>query len=136
MEYSIKEYKKYNEHEIVSLYESVGWKNYTSNPQLLENAYQHSLKAYAAYINEQLVGIIRVVGDGFSVIFIQDLLVNPAYQRKGIGRTLVEKILHEYKAVYQKHLITDHTEKTIQFYQSMGFKMDTEMNCIAFSKYF
>ena len=36
MEFSIKEYKKYNEEEILNLYKSVGWINYTDNPKMLE----------------------------------------------------------------------------------------------------
>lgn len=136
MEFSIKEYKEYNENEILNIYQSVGWSNYVDNPEMLKSAYHNSLKIYAAYINNNMAGIIRVVGDGFSVVFIQDLLVYPKYQRKGIGKALLEKILSEYKDVYQKHLLTENTEKTIQFYKSIGFTMDTDINCRAFSKYF
>lgn len=136
MEVFIKEYKEYNESEILKLYQSVGWTNYVNNPEMLKNAYENSLKIYAAYMNDKIVGIIRVVGDGFSVVFIQDLLVYPEYQRKGIGKALLEKILSEYKDVYQKHLLTDNTEKTIQFYKSIGFTMDTDKGCRAFSKIF
>lgn len=136
MNLNIKEYLNYNEQEIILLYESVGWMNYVKNPTVLKEAYNHSLKIYAAYINEQLAGIIRVVGDGKSVVFIQDLLVYPKYQRQGIGTALLKKVLHEYHNVYQIHLLTDNTEKTIQFYKSLGFVMDTEINCRAFSKYF
>ena len=136
MEFSIKEYTEYNENEILGLYQSVGWTNYTSHPEMIKNAYEHSLKIYAAYVNDRLVGVIRVVGDGFSVVFIQDLLVYTEYQRKGIGRALLEKVLQEYKDVYQKHLLTENTEKTIRFYKSLGLVMDTDIDCRAFSKYF
>jgi len=136
MEISIKEYKTYNESEILSLYTSVGWTNYTNNPQMLKNAYANSLKILGAYENDKLIGIIRIVGDGHSVVFIQDLLVYPEYQRQGIGTALLKQILQDYKHVYQKHLFTDNTEKTIQFYKSLGFTMDTDMDCRAFSKYF
>lgn len=136
MEISIKEYKTYNESEILSLYTSVGWTNYTNHPEMLKNAYANSLKTLGAYENEKLIGIIRVVGDGHSVVFIQDLLVYPEYQRCGIGTALIKQILQDYKHVYQKHLLTENTEKTIQFYKSLGFTMDTDMDCRAFSKYF
>lgn len=136
MDFFIEEYKQYNEKEILELYESVGWTNYVNNSEMLKNAYQHSLKIYAAYVNDKLVGIIRVVGDGFSVVFIQDLLVYPEFQHNGIGSALLEMILNDYKDVYQKHLLTENTEKNIQFYQSMGMTMDTDMDCRAFSKYF
>ena len=136
MEFSIKEYKTYNETEILNLYKSVGWTNYTNHPEMLKNAYAHSLKILGAYENERLVGIIRVVGDGHSVVFIQDLLVYPEYQRQGIGTVLLKQILQDYSHVYQKHLLTENTEKTIRFYKSLGFTMDTDMDCRAFSIYF
>jgi GNAT superfamily N-acetyltransferase len=135
MYYSIKEYTDYNPREILPLYQSVGWTNYTDRPDMLEQAYRHSLKAYAACVGERLVGVVRVIGDGFSVVFVQDLLVHPEYQRQGIGTTLLKTVLEEYRDVYQLHLLTDHTEKTTTFYQSLGLVMDTDVGCRAFSKY-
>lgn len=135
MEFSIKEYEAYHEEEILPLYESVGWTNYTQKPQMLNEAYLHSLKIYAAYVGNKLVGIIRVVGDGASVVFVQDLLVYPQYHRQGIGTALLKKIMEEYDGVYQLHLLTENTEKTIAFYKSLGFLMDTDIECRAFSKY-
>lgn len=134
MQFAIKEYLKYNEREVLNMYDSVGWSNYTSNPSMLANAYKHSLKILGAYDAEKLVGIIRVVGDGYSMVYIQDIIVLPEYQRKGIGTLLLERILLEYKNVYQKALMTDNTEKTIQFYKSVGFIMDTDIDCRAFLK--
>lgn len=134
MQLTIKEYSIYNEGEILNLYDSVGWSNYTSNPSMLTNAYKHSLKILGAYDADKLVGIIRVVGDGYSMVYIQDIIVLPEYQRKGIGTLLLEKILFEYKNVYQKALMTDNTEKNIQFYKSVGFMMDTDIDVRAFLK--
>lgn len=135
MEFVIKEYENYIESEILPLYKSVGWINYTNNSKMLKEAYNHSLKIYAAYVNDSLAGIIRIVGDGFSVIFIQDLLVKPEYQRKGIGTALIKKVLTEYKYVYQIHLMTDNNEKSVRFYKSAGFLMDEDINCRSFSVY-
>ncbi len=143
MKYTIKEYTKYNHDEIMNLYTSVGWTNYTNNPDMLANAYKNSLKVFAAYENEncdgidgKLLGVIRVVGDGYSIVYIQDILILPEYQHKGIGSALMKKVLDTYSNVYQKVLFTDNTEKTICFYKSMGFEMDTDINCRAFFKMF
>lgn len=78
--------------------------------------------------------IIRVVGDGYSIVHIQDILILPEYQRSGIGTALIKRILEMYKDVYQKSLLTDNTEKTVQFYKSLGFEMDTDIECRAFMK--
>lgn len=59
----------------------------------------------------------------------------PGYQRKGIGAALLKKIMEEYEDVYQFHLLTDNTEKNAAFYRSLGFTMDTDIGCRAFSRY-
>ena len=135
MEVILKEYAVYKEAEILGLYTSVGWTNYTDNPEMLRNAYINSLNIYGAYVDDKLIGIIRVVGDGYSVIFIQDLLVHPEFQRKGVGTLLLKRVLCEYDSVYQKHLITEDTEKTILFYKSLGFVDNSGIGCKAFSVY-
>lgn len=92
------------------------------------------LRQYLEY-KEELVGIIRVVGDGHSIIYIQDILVLPAYQRKGIGRLLLKNVLEKYSQVYQKVLLTDDQPKTKQFYESMGFRTADKFGCVGFVSY-
>ena len=128
----IKEYTNYNENKIVHLYNSVGWMNYTTNLDMLKNAFSNSLKILGAYIDKKLIGIIRVVGDGYSIVYIQDLLVLPKLQRQEIGSLLLKEILKEYHHVYQKVLITDNTEKTIAFYKSIAFIQNRDIDCCAF----
>lgn len=134
MDFVIEEYNEYNEKEILKLYESVGWKNYTNNPDMLKKAYENSLKIFGAYKNGELLGIIRVVGDGYSIIFIQNIVVFPKYHRHGIGTQLLKYILETYQHVYQKILLTDNLEKTIKFYSSVGFEPASNIGCIAFIK--
>lgn len=134
MNIEIKEYAEYRQAEILELYKSVGWVNYTNNLLMLENAYYNSLKILGAYSEEKLVGIIRIVGDGYSIIYIQDILVLPEYQHKGIGKALLQRALEEFSGVYQKVLLMDNTEKTIAFYKACGFSTDCDMGCMAFVK--
>lgn len=117
----IKQYLEYEESEILALYKEVGWKNYYEKPNMLKQAYNSSLCIMGAYLDSKLVGIIRVVGDGSSIIYIQDLVVSPLQQRTGIGSLLLNTIMEKYSAVYQKVLLTDNNPKTVKFYESMGF---------------
>src|SRR5699024_12750383 len=64
----------------LSLYKAVGWSNYYKKPSMLKKAYENSLYIIGAYLNEELIGVIRVVGDGSSIIYIQDILVSPKHQ--------------------------------------------------------
>lgn len=130
----IKEYKNYKDDEILSLYTAVGWTAYTENPAALKAGYENSLLILAAYEGEELQGIIRVVGDGQTIVFIQDILVFPDKQRKGIGTALIKEILERYKNVRQIELATDNTPKTVEFYKSMGFHEMSEYGCCGFMK--
>lgn len=131
---TIKEYTLYDAGEILPLYKSVGWTNYARSPDMLEKAYRRSLLVLAAYEGERLAGVIRVVGDGCSIVFVQDVLVLPEYQRRGIGTALVRAVLERYSHVYQMELATDNTEKTSAFYRSLGFTPLEELGCRGFIK--
>lgn len=128
----IKEYQTYNEQEIIDLYQSVGWTNYTSCPEMLEEAYKNSLCILGAFEKEKLVGVVRVVGDGISIVFVQDILVLPEYQRQGVGSALMRAILEKYASVYQVELLTDSTEKSKAFYSSVGLAPVGELGCSAY----
>lgn len=130
----IREYTTYNETEILELYTSVGWTAYTKNPDVLRKGFENSMLTLAAYDGEQFVGIIRAVGDGYTIVFVQDILVFPEHQRKGIGSALLQAVLDKYSHVRQIELATDNTEKTVAFYRSMGFKEMSEIGCCGFMK--
>ena len=115
--------------DVLHLYQAVGWTNYTNQPQMLEQALSHSLATYLARDGEEIVGLVRLVGDGFSSVFVQDLIVLPTYQRQGIGSTLMKQALSDYNDAYQVQLATEQTEKTLGFYRSLGFEALSSFQC-------
>ena len=119
--------------DVLPLYEAVGWTNYTQNPEMLKAAFENSLHVLAAFNEEGiLVGVLRAVGDGASILFIQDILVTPEYQHQGIGTKLLQQTLEKYKNVYLIQLATDDSTKTVSFYESNGFTSLTSLNCVSF----
>jgi len=115
--------------DVLYLYQAVGWTNYTNQPQMLAQALSHSLATYLARDGEKIVGLVRLIGDGFSSVFVQDLLVLPSYQRQGIGSSLMKQALADYKDAYQVQLATDESEKTLAFYRSLGFETLSSFQC-------
>ena len=115
--------------DVLHLYQAVGWTNYTNQPQMLEQALSHSLVIYLALDGDAVVGLIRLVGDGFSSVFVQDLIVLPSYQRQGIGSSLMKEALEDFKEAYQVQLATEQTEKNVGFYRSMGFETLSTYDC-------
>lgn len=130
----LREYKGYNGHEILSLYASVGWTAYTSRPEMLQRAFEGSLLVLAAYENGKLAGILRAVGDGASIVFVQDILVRPEFQCQGIGSALLREAMERCGDVYQLRLATDNQEKTVEFYRSCGLVPDSDAGCMGFSR--
>lgn len=130
----IREYSDYKADEILRLYKEVGWTAYTKDMSALEQGYKNSLLVLAAYDNDTLLGIIRTVGDGFTIVFVQDILVYPEHQRKGIGTALVKAVLDRYSNVRQIELATDNTIKTLAFYKSLGFSEFSEIGCSGFMR--
>ena len=128
----IKSYTNFHLEEIANLYRSVGWTNYLDRVDVLESAFEQSLCVLGAYDGDSLVGFIRAVGDGQTIVFVQDIIVLPEYQRQGIGTQLLQAIMDKYQAVYQLELLTDNTEKTKAFYRSLGLTASDELGCLAF----
>lgn len=130
----IREYKTYDETEILGLYASMGWTAYTEQPESLRRGFEASLLVLAAYEDGALVGLIRVVGDGQTIVFVQDILVHPSCQRRGIGTALLKEVLKRYSHVRQIELMTDDTPKTRAFYESVGFRTMASLGCCGFMR--
>lgn len=118
----ITEYQIYREEEILPLYASVGWTAYTDAPDALRRGFEKSLLTLAAYEGKTLVGLVRAVGDGETIVLVQDLLVFPQYQRRGVGTALMRAVMERFADVRQLQLVTDDTEKTLAFYRSLGLR--------------
>ncbi|RXX22287.1 GNAT family N-acetyltransferase [Streptococcus oralis] len=114
---------------VLHLYQAVGWTNYTYQPQMLEKSLSHSLAIYLALDGDAVVGLVRLVGDGFSSVFVQDLIVLPSHQRQGIGSALMKEALGDFKEAYQIQLATEHTEKNLGFYRFLGFETLSTYDC-------
>ena len=115
--------------DVLHLYQAVGWTNYTNQSQMLAQALTHSLSIYLARDGEEIIGLVRLIGDGFSSVFVQDLIVLPTYQSQGIGSTLMKQALSDYKDTYQIQLATEESEKTLGFYRSLGFETLSSFQC-------
>ncbi|MBO1299340.1 MULTISPECIES: GNAT family N-acetyltransferase [unclassified Enterococcus] len=125
-----------NKNGLENLYSSVGWTEYTNDLERLEKAINHSLSVITSWHQGKLVGLIRVVGDGQTILYIQDLLVHPDFQNKKIGTQLMDKVLQEYKDVRQKILLTEDASNVRRFYEKFGFDSCDKGNLVSFYKEF
>lgn len=115
-----------------TLYASVGWSSYTSDPARLVRAVQNSSYVVTAWHDDALIGLARGVSDDVSIFYLQDILVHPEHQRRGVGRALLERCLERYAHVMQKVLLTDDKPAQLEFYASLGYKNTRDLTLNAF----
>lgn len=86
---------KHNEltaEEFILLWEAVHW---GPGPSLEQTrlAMEHTLFRVSVFDGGQIVAMARVIGDMGLDYYVKDVIVRPEYQRKGIGRLLINEIL-------------------------------------------
>ena len=129
--------------ELVELYDAVGWSAYTRTPERLVPMLTGSRYLYVARENtaeetERLIGLVRAVGDGQTIAYIQDLLVHPQAQRHGIGSALLGRILADFdrEGIRQRFITTDIVDTpVIELYRSFGFTPVQDKGCVTLAKY-
>jgi len=126
--------KDLKQEDLLKLYKDAKWLAYTNNPDLLQQAISNSLYVFTVWENRRLVGLIRLVGDGLTIVYIQDILVLKSHKRRKIGTTLLQKALEKYKNIRQKVLLTDDNEETRGFYEALGFTSCDKGQLVAFVK--
>jgi ribosomal protein S18 acetylase RimI-like enzyme len=110
--------------EIVKLYKAGGWWKDSYNPSGIKSLIEGSF-AFAVAIDKEskkAIGMGRLISDGVSDAYIQDLIVLPPYRREGIGKRLAKALLDHClsKGIRWVGLIAEPEQDG--FYSSLGFK--------------
>ena len=89
------------------------------------NLYGKSLQNSYFYIccfdDKELIGFLDVVSNGVTDSYIQDVIVNPKYQKQGIGTCMMEMAIKKLKdnKIYAISVLFE--EKLVNFYKKFGF---------------
>lgn len=77
--------------EYIQLRNSIGWKilQYDKIEKGLDNS------IYCVCVEDQgnIIGFGRIIGDGGTVFYIQDIMIAPSYQRQQIGTLIMRKLM-------------------------------------------
>lgn len=119
--------------EIKDIYKKESWNAYLKDDEKLIRAFDNSLYIMGAFDNCKLVGFIRCVGDGEHILVVQDLIVEPKYQQRGIGTYLFKTIMQKYSNVRIFMVVTD-LEDIVdnKFYKSFNLKKLEDMNMVGY----
>lgn len=104
--------------QIITLYKANNW-SAASKPEQLYNGLLNSHNLVTAWDSDQLVGLGNAISDGFLMVYFPHLLVLPAYQHKGVGKSIMLKMQELYTSFHMQMLTAD--EDSITFYEKMGF---------------
>ncbi len=75
----------------LALRESAGWGG--ASEEQIEKGLKNSILTVAAKDGENVVGMGRLIGDRYSIWYVQDVIVLPEYQGKGIGKAIMKRLL-------------------------------------------
>lgn len=107
----------------LNLRAAVSWKKLSEEQAL--KALKNSIFTVTASIDDKVVGMGRMVGDGAVICYIQDLVVHPSYQKLGVGEALMRRLVN-----YAESLRFENTELMLclmcakgreSFYTKYGF---------------
>jgi len=131
---TISENKTIEKDQLVNLYEDAGWTIYSADPEKLARALEQSLDVLTIWEEGRLTGLLRTVGDGLTLVYVQDILVLKSHKRRGIGRKLMNRVLEKYRHVRQIVLLTDLRDETVGFYENLQFAKVQSLDLCAFIK--
>ncbi|MDD3244474.1 MAG: GNAT family N-acetyltransferase [Eubacteriales bacterium] len=75
---------------------AVGWG--TRDEGLVEEALAHTWYSICACENGRLIGYGRLIGDGTIFLYVQDVMVLPDWQGKGVGTQIMKRMVEKIEA--------------------------------------
>jgi GNAT superfamily N-acetyltransferase len=113
-----KEIKDIRVDQIKDLFLSVGW-GIGDNPGKLIEALKNSETLITAWDEDRLIGLVNAFSDATRVVYFHYVLTHFDYQRQGIGKQLISRVLDKYQDY--KHLVLISNNENIDFFKKCGF---------------
>ncbi len=106
---------------VVSLFYKIEWKRRQTDE--IAEAFKNSTTTLFVFDNERIIAFGRVVGDGRYYAMLADIVVDPDYQKQGLGRYLVTTLNNQLENYHFVNLSA--APGADSFYKSMGWKKQT-----------
>lgn len=112
-----------NVEEYNYLFDIVGWGSYPK--EISKKALSNNIYSVSIYDNDNIIGYGRLIGDGIIFLYIHDIMVKPEYQGKGIGKTIMKKLLSKVEELRKENpdllLYLGASKGKEDFYRKCGF---------------
>lgn len=109
--------------EIVALYRTAGWWEDTGHPDtIIPLIFSGSFAVVVASdTKNRAVGMGRVLSDGVSDAYIQDVVVDPRCRGQGIGRRIIRELVSACRRAGISWIALVAEPGTHTFYEPLGF---------------
>ena len=108
--------------DAAGLYLSADWVSEGENCDFINRAIAGSFCAAGAFVNGHLAGMGRVLSDGVSDAYIQDVVVHPDFRSQGIGGEIVRFLVRELEKHGIDWIALVGEPGTEKFYAHLGFE--------------
>ena len=105
--------------EVCILRDAVGWGGLERDYPAAFTGYWGTVGAFNAA--DQLIGWCAILSDGVRHAVLLDVIVHPAWQRRGIGKRLVRQAIDHCRAHGITIIHVDFRPENASFYKSCGF---------------
>ena len=112
--------------QLTILFNSVGWERRTADRARLAQLVRGSLYIVSAWDGDRLVGYARGISDGATKAYVSTVAVLPEYQKRGIGREIIQRLMADHDGI---QFILHANDKAYPFYLhiDVGFEPASNM---------
>ena len=104
------------------LYRIAGWVDDEDGCGFLAAALGNSCAVCVGRCEGRVIGMGRALGDGVSDAYIQDVVVDPEFRRRGVGGAIVRALAAELRGRGVDWIGLVGAPGTEEFYRSLGFE--------------
>lgn len=110
--------------QIIRLYKEAGWWSPANDrqPEFVDKIAENSYCFVGAFYDGEMIGMGRVLSDGISDAYIQDVTVLRGHRRRGIGGRIIAHLLGKLQADQVEWIGLIGEPGTGNFYTKLGFK--------------
>jgi ribosomal protein S18 acetylase RimI-like enzyme len=113
--------------QLTTLFNSVGWERRTVDRDRLAQLVHGSIYVTSAWDGDRLVGFARAISDGAFNAYISTVAVLPEYQRRGIGRELIQRLITDRDGI---QFVLHANERAYPFYLHLDLDFEPFENVL------
>lgn len=124
LDVDIKIVKSWPKEEIVELYKSGGWWKDSYDSSELQHLIKGSF-VFAVLVeknSKKAIGMGRILSDGVSDAYLQDIVIHSDYRGNGFGKKLIDFLIDYCKSKKISWIALIAEPNQDSFYRSIGFK--------------